>query len=123
MSATATPLVGTHCPTCDRVYFPARDLCPTCYAALLPERFVGPTGVVAAWTVVRVGNRYPVPYALCYADFPGDVRVLGRIADWDQGMPLREGMAITTQAVNEVIDGRLITTAHTFATTPADMEA
>jgi uncharacterized OB-fold protein len=120
--ATGEALVGTHCPDCDRSFYPARDLCPTCYREGLDATRIGETGELATWTVVRMSKRFPAPYALCYADFPGDVRVLGRVTNWEEGMALRPGLTVTTHAVNEGVDGRLTTTSHTFTIDPTDLE-
>lgn len=102
--APAGPLVGTRCSTCDRSFYPARDLCPTCWASDLPAHELAVTGTVATWTVVRMGKRFAVPYALCYADFAGDVRVLGRVANWSEDQPLSPGMTVTTHPGVEVGD-------------------
>ncbi|MGE3287215.1 MAG: Zn-ribbon domain-containing OB-fold protein [Pseudonocardia sp.] len=91
-------LPGTRCPDCDRSFYPARDLCPTCYRSGLEPVAIPSPGVLATWTVVRTGKRFPTPYALCYADFPGDVRVLGRVLDWREGMALRPGMTVHAHA-------------------------
>jgi uncharacterized OB-fold protein len=107
-------LIGTCCPDCDRRFYPARHLCPTCYRDDLPSAPLARSGAVATWTVVRIGKRFPTPYALCYADFPGDVRVLGRVTNWREGMSLRPGATVTAHGVNEVVEGRLMTTGHTF---------
>lgn len=97
-------LVGTHCATCDRSFYPARNLCPTCWAAQLPAHGLPLTGTVATWTVVRMGKLFEVPYALCYADFDGDVRVLGRVVNWTEDRPLSPGMTITTHVDGETGD-------------------
>jgi uncharacterized OB-fold protein len=112
---SAEPLVGTHCATCRRSFYPARDLCPTCWATDLPEHRLPLTGTLATWTVVRMGKQFPTPYALCYADFEGDVRVLGRVVNWSEEQPLRPGMTVTTHATNSTDEaGRRVTTEHTF---------
>jgi uncharacterized OB-fold protein len=111
------PLIGTRCPDCHRSFFPARDLCPTCYRSGLEQAPIPSPGMLATWTVVRTGKRFPTPYALCYADFPGDVRVLGRVVDWREGMALCPGMAVHAHAVNKDSDGRQVTTEHTFTVT------
>ena len=111
---TATALLGTHCATCDRTFYPARDLCPTCWADDLPAASLPTTGTIATWTVVRTGKRFPTPYALAYADFDGDVRVLGRVANWEEGRPLRPGATVTTHATVEDTDGRPRTVDHSF---------
>lgn len=122
-TAEATgPLVGTCCPDCDRTFYPARSLCPTCYRDDLDATEIARSGELATWTVVRVGTRFPTPYALCYADFAGDVRVLGRVTNWQEGMALRAGITVTAHAVNEVVDGRLTTTEHVFTIDPAELE-
>lgn len=107
-------LIGTHCPDCDRSFYPARDLCPACWRTGLEAAEIPTTGELATWTVVRMGKRFPTPYALCYADFPGDVRVLGRVTNWREGIALRPGMAVRTHAVNAERDGRTVTTEHAF---------
>lgn len=114
--AVAEPLVGTCCATCDRSFYPARDLCPTCWATGLPAQSLATTGTVATWTVVRMGKRFETPYALCYADFDGDVRVLGRVVNWSEARPLRPGMSVTTHASNETDEhGRTVTLEHFFS--------
>ncbi|HET8616829.1 MAG TPA: zinc ribbon domain-containing protein [Actinomycetales bacterium] len=122
ITTTDETLVGTRCPDCDRSFYPARPLCPTCYRDDLPSTPVGPEGQLATWTVVRMSKKFPTPYALCYADLPGDVRVLGRVTNWAEGMVLRAGMTVRTHAVNEVVDGRPVTTAHTFTIDPSQTE-
>src|SRR5688500_3928484 len=112
-TSVAEALVGTRCASCDRGFYPARNLCPTCWADPLPEHRLETTGTVATWTVVRLGKRFPTPYALCYADFEGGVRVLGRVVNWSEEQPLRPGMTVTTHAVNVTDDsGRTLTTEH-----------
>jgi len=121
-STTPESLVGSRCPHCDRRFYPARDLCPTCHRTGLDTDRIPPAGTLATWTVVRMGKRFPTPYALCYADFPGDVRVLGRVGNWREGMVLRPGISVRTHAVNSERDGRLVTTEHTFSIDPAELE-
>lgn len=123
MTSTAeapVALTGTHCATCDRSFFPARELCPTCWADDLPAHDLATTGTVATWTVVRMGKLFEVPYALCYADFAGDVRVLGRVVNWAEDHPLAPGMTVTTHTDPETGD-HVFTADH--ASAPAEQEA
>lgn len=114
--AVAEPLIGTRCASCERSFYPARDLCPTCWATDLPAHALATTGTVATWTVVRMGKRFETPYALCYADFDGDVRVLGRVVNWSEERPLRPGMSVTTHASNATDEqGRRVTLEHFFS--------
>lgn len=116
----AGPLLGTRCPTCDRDFYPARDLCPTCWAVDLPAHELPVVGTIATWTVVRMGKRFPVPYALCYADFEGDVRVLGRVANWSEDRPLGPGMTVTTHPGAEAGDHYFVAD---LDSAPAEQEA
>lgn len=121
-TATEAPvaLAGTHCAICDRSFYPARDLCPTCWSSDLPATNLALTGTVATWTVVRMGKLFEVPYALCYADFEGDVRVLGRVVNWAEDQPLSPGMTVTTHADSETGD-HFFTVDH--ASAPTEQEA
>jgi uncharacterized protein len=98
--SSSTDLIGSRCPRCERSYFPPRTLCPQCHTGDLPLSSIGGQGVLATWTVVRVGKAYPTPYAIGYADFPGDVRILGRISNWAEGAPVRHGSPVTIDAVS-----------------------
>lgn len=123
VEADTTALLGTRCQDCDRSYFPSRDLCPQCYRSGLQQTAIAQPGRLATWTVVRVAQRFPVPYALCYADFPGDVRVLGRIENWSECAVLRPGMTVHAHATNEPDEsGRLHTTTHVFTVEQSELE-
>ena len=119
-SEAPVALTGTHCATCHRSFYPARDLCPTCWATDLPGKELAVTGTVATWTVVRMGKVFEVPYALCYADFEGDVRVLGRVVNWTEQQPLAPGMSVTTHA-DAVTGDHYFTVDH--ASAPTEQEA
>lgn len=60
--------VGFKCPSCGKVYVPAKDICGECYVDLEEEALdVGPDGEVVSYTIVRDTNpESPVeaPYAL-----------------------------------------------------------
>ncbi|MGO3146754.1 MAG: Zn-ribbon domain-containing OB-fold protein [Leucobacter sp.] len=118
-----TALLGTRCDHCDRMFYPARAFCPTCWADDLPGQRLPEQGTIATWTVVRMGKKFPTPYALGYADFEGDVRVLGRIANWEEGVSLKPGIRIFTHAVEQEVDGVTRTVDHFFTFDHNDLEA
>ena len=48
-------LIGTKCPSCNRVYFPPRDVCPYCHresVGKMQKYELKPTGKVYSYTVV-----------------------------------------------------------------------
>jgi uncharacterized OB-fold protein len=60
--------VGFKCPSCGKVYVPAKDICGECFVELSEEALeLGPGGVVISYTIVREANPESpaeVPYAL-----------------------------------------------------------
>jgi len=60
--------VGFKCPSCGKVYVPAKDICGECFIELSEEALeVGPEGEVLSYTVVREANPESpaeAPYAL-----------------------------------------------------------
>lgn len=59
-------LLGRRCPTCTKVYVPARSICPTCSVPTAEEVEVGPNGTVTTFSVVRFpfeGQKLEPPYA------------------------------------------------------------
>ena len=60
--------VGFKCPSCGKVYVPAKDICGECYVELSEEALeVGPEGEVVSYTIVREANPESpaeAPYAL-----------------------------------------------------------
>lgn len=86
-------LVGTRCEACQVMYFPPRHYCVKCYSGdSIKSAELSPCGVLYSWSIVHVGPRgAPVPYAVGYVDFPENVRVLGRLVNWEEG-PLVSGI-------------------------------
>lgn len=119
---TAEGFIGSRCPTCERAYFPSRALCPRCYHEDLPAAEVPSRGTLATWTVVRMSGSSQVPYALGYVDFPGDVRVLGQITNWVDGMRLGPGLRVTASVRNTDVDGKKLTESYEFTINPRDLE-
>jgi uncharacterized protein len=66
-------LLGSTCPTCDKVYFPRVEFCPRCYSAELEERELSRKGILHAHTVTRVPlDRFDPPHPLGIVLLPDD---------------------------------------------------
>jgi uncharacterized protein len=50
-------IIGFTCPSCDKVYVPARGVCPMCGEAFAEEVEVANTGTVATFSVTHVPSR------------------------------------------------------------------
>jgi uncharacterized protein len=57
-------LIGSRCPACDKIYYPARPMCPECHGGeMQPVEFSG-KGKLAAYSII-----YIAPTAMIEAGF------------------------------------------------------
>ncbi len=82
---SAVCLIATRCGQCGTLTFPPAAACPRCWQrAGLREEPLAQPGTVAAYTVVHTpAEGIPAPYALAYVDFPGGIRLCGRLESWE----------------------------------------
>jgi uncharacterized OB-fold protein len=86
-------LVAGRCAACGDPLFPLRERCPACGGSvertLLPDR-----GTLWTWTTQGFEPKSPpyvrdegefVPFAIGYVEFPGFLRVEGRLTESDPG--------------------------------------
>ncbi len=76
-------LIGTHCRTCGRYFFPPRTLCPDCRRAgeIEEYRFKG-TGSVVTYTVIRSASdqfEQQTPYVLAIVQLDEGPRLTAQI--------------------------------------------
>jgi uncharacterized protein len=102
----AIRLVAGRCGGCRAALFPYRERCPACGGAvertLLPER-----GTLWTWTTQGFEPKSPpyrpdgefAPFAVGYVEFPGFLRVEGRLTESDPGS-LRIGMEMRVVEVD-----------------------
>jgi uncharacterized OB-fold protein len=78
-------LLATRCPCCATLTFPAVTTCPACWNTEgLGAEEVPQPGILYAFSTVRAAGRgTAVPYRIGYADFPGGLRVCGRLTGPD----------------------------------------
>jgi uncharacterized OB-fold protein len=74
-----TQLVGSRCPQCCRVQFPAHRCCPACAALSAELRLTGPARLVFATDVLAQppDSLVQAPYGVGVAEFPEAIRVIG----------------------------------------------
>jgi uncharacterized OB-fold protein len=80
-------LVAGRCLSCSRLSFPLRDHCPSCNGALDRELLPG-EGTLWTWTTQGFEPKPPYvpdgefePYGVGYVEFPGLLRVEGRLTE------------------------------------------
>ncbi|MCK4497242.1 MAG: Zn-ribbon domain-containing OB-fold protein, partial [Candidatus Aenigmarchaeota archaeon] len=76
-------LIGTKCNTCDKVFFPKRNLCPNCRRRgnLDDFQFSG-KGKIVSHTIIRVppeGFEKYAPYAAAIIELDEGARISGQI--------------------------------------------
>lgn len=77
-------LFATRCARCGTRTFPVSAVCPHCWErADLAREALPQRGTVAAFSVVHVpADGIAAPYAIAYVDFPGGIRLCGRLTAW-----------------------------------------
>jgi uncharacterized OB-fold protein len=90
-------LIGTKCNTCDKVFFPKRNLCPNCRRRgnLDDFQFSG-KGKIVSHTIIRVppeGFEKYAPYAAAIIELDEGARlsgqIVGDISKVETGKPVR----------------------------------
>ena len=95
-------LVAAACSACGAVAFPVRERCPACGSREVAETLVPERGTLWTWTTQGFEPKSPpyvpdgkfAPFAVGYVEFPGHLRVEGRLTESDParlriGMPMR----------------------------------
>lgn len=103
--AEFTQLVGSRCPMCGDVRFPARNLCPTDLAECQPHSIRG-TGVIYEVVLVELAPLgFTAPYRAGYIDLDDGVRIFAQVAT-DGGRDPSSGDRVTLSVgVVRVDDG------------------
>lgn len=93
----APRLLGSHCPSCDEVFYPRRLVCAACLAEGCEDVLLGPRGTLYTWTYVHVPlfakkDKAVDAYGVGQIDLPEGPRVqailVGGPDDFEIGMEL-----------------------------------
>ena len=103
-------LLGSRCPECSSVVFPAKDFCPACHcdadqASVVLSRH----GIVFSYTVVHqapAGRR--TPYVLAYVDLEDGVRLMVQIDHPPAAVRLGMALRLDIRQVSEDPDGPIV---------------
>ena len=98
----AARLIAVRCDECGSFTFPERRVCPGCASENVSRTLLPEIGALWTWTTQGFEPKSPPylpdgpfePYAVGYIEFPGLLRVEGRLTESDPsllriGMPLR----------------------------------
>ena len=100
-------LVAGVCRDCATPTFPVRERCPSCASTAVAETLLPERGTLWTWTTQGFEPKSPpyvadgefVPFAVGYIEFPGCLRVEGRLTESDPAR-LRIGMPMRVVAVD-----------------------
>ncbi|MFH0862917.1 MAG: Zn-ribbon domain-containing OB-fold protein [Candidatus Altiarchaeota archaeon] len=85
LSGARYNLVGSRCKTCDRKFFPPRNICPDCRRKSKMEKFkFSGDGEVFSYTVVRAaptGFEYQKPYVVAIVALKEGAKCTAQIVD------------------------------------------
>lgn len=93
----AGKVMGTHCKSCGRHFFPPRADCSTCLSSDVEWFEISGTGRLVTYSILKfapIGFDADLPYAIALLDY-GEFKVFGRIAadisegDIEIGMPMK----------------------------------
>ncbi len=80
-------LLGSHCETCGKDYFPQRLVCATCRRkGKIVQKLMPREGKIASYTLVHAapaGFELEAPYFLAIIELPNGVRLLTQVVDSD----------------------------------------
>ena len=92
-------LKGGACSSCDTLAFPKPDICSACLSEDIEDVPLAGDGVLYAFSVIHVGRRADLPYAVGYVDLADGVRVFAELTRADGLRPdMKVTIAITSEA-------------------------
>ena len=103
VEAGVARLVAGSCGSCGNAAFPFRERCPSCGSQEVTETLLPERGTLWTWTTQGFEPKSPPylrgdaefePFAVGYVEFPGYLRVEGRLTEADPdririGMPMK----------------------------------
>jgi uncharacterized OB-fold protein len=122
-------LIGSECPACGVVTFPSQSGCPKCHGDDMRDTRIARRGTLWTWTTQEFIPKSPPyaradtedtfePYAVGYVEFPGQLKVEGRLTEADPAK-LRIGMEMEVVVVPLLRDANG-NDVMTYAFRPAD---
>jgi uncharacterized OB-fold protein len=73
-------LKGGRCAACGGLAFPKPGICSGCLCEDIADVPLAPEGVLYAYSVIHVGRRDDLPYAVGYVDLADGVRVFAELS-------------------------------------------
>jgi len=89
-SEESPSLIGSKCPFCGTIWFPAQSTCPKCYQEGTDKIALDTKGKITTWAVIRMnppGYKGQVPYILAEVMLTGGVVVRTQLSGVDPDMP------------------------------------
>lgn len=90
-------LIGSECPLCKRVYFPAMKVCPDCLDDNRPMKIkiLSDNGKIYSFSIAQVAPPgFEVPHVQAYIDLEGGVRVFSLLVEYGDVRKLRAGLPV-----------------------------
>lgn len=94
--------MATRCRKCQRAYFPPRVDCADCLASDMEWFELSDKGKLITYSVVQYGPtgfENDAPYTIALAEFPGGVRVFGRLPKEAKEGEFKPGMEVRLKSV------------------------
>ena len=95
-------LIGSECPLCKRVFFPAVKICPDCLDDSQPmkKKILNNNGKIFSFSIAQVAPPgFEIPHVQAYIDLDEGVRVFSLIIDYGDPGRLRTGLPVKLEIV------------------------
>ena len=95
-------LIGSECPLCKRVFFPAVKICPDCLDDSQPmkKKILNNNGKIFSFSIAQVAPPgFEIPHVQAYIDLDEGVRVFSLIIDYGDVKRLRTGLPVKLKIV------------------------
>ena len=90
-------LIGSECPLCQRVYFPAIKVCPDCLDDSRPmkRRILSDSGRIHTFSIAQVAPPgFEIPHVQAYIDLEEGVRVFSLLAEYGDVKKIKTGLPV-----------------------------
>jgi len=95
-------LIGSECPFCKRVFFPAVKICPDCLDDSQPmkKKILKNNGKIFSFSIAQVAPPgFEIPHVQAYIDLDEGVRVFSLIIDYGDPGRLRTWLSVKLEIV------------------------
>lgn len=98
-------MVGSKCETCNKVFFPKKEVCPDCFGDELKEVALSKRGRLHSYAISIMGlPDIEKPYVIGFIDLPEGIKIFSILTDcqpWDEVLKIGMEMEMLIGKIRE----------------------